>query len=53
MRVAFWRDGGEPGQRASQLSPLVTASDRPAKLVSVTVDHRLPINPYRALPTRL
>jgi hypothetical protein len=22
MRVASWRDGGEPGQRASQFSPL-------------------------------
>ena len=30
MRVAFWRDGGEPGQRASQFSPLVTASGGPA-----------------------
>ena len=26
MRVALWRDGGEPGQRASQFSRLVTAS---------------------------
>ena len=26
MSVAFWRGGGEPGQRASQFSPLVTAS---------------------------
>jgi hypothetical protein len=53
MGVAFWRDGGEPGQRASQFSSHVTASDRPAKLVLVAVDRRLPINPSRSLPTRL
>jgi len=42
MRVASWRDGGEPGQRASQFSPLVTASGGPAKHVSVAVDRRFP-----------
>jgi hypothetical protein len=38
MRVAFWRYGGEPGQRASQFSPLVTASGGRLKHVSVAVD---------------
>jgi len=30
MRVAFWRDGESLGQRASQVSPPVTASNGPA-----------------------
>ena len=30
MRVAVWRDGEGLNQRASQLSPRVTASDGPA-----------------------
>jgi hypothetical protein len=42
MRVASWRDGGGPGQRASQFSPLVTASGGPAKHVAVAVDRRFP-----------
>jgi hypothetical protein len=46
MRVASWHDGGEPSQRASQCSPLVTASSGPAEMrLTLTRHFRLGFEP--------